>query len=360
VTKKIIHFPFYPENTYQSNIFAGLKKIGYEVITEDRLESAVSRLSADSGICLIHQHWLTRPEKIFRSKYLRKIFLPYQIFKRYRLLKSLKKRNIKLVWTVHNLYPHDLSNSFIVEKLYHKMHYELSDRIIVHSSDAIELIKKEWGGNEDKYRVINHPNYIGESNLSFDKNKSCSILGLNPNKIRFISFGKIRPYKNIDHLVEIFSKYGHLNIELLIAGNISKKPKELRDKLKAKIDICGNVKLMEGYIENDTLAHCMAASDVAVFAYDNTLTSGAALMAMSYSKPCLVPRTSAFTSVLDEKGAFFYNSNDTDDIEKVLKFIINNKNEFERMGQYNYKKVYPIDSDYVAGQIDKIYKELLF
>jgi len=50
----------------------------------------------------------------------------------------------------------------------------------------------------------------------------------------------------------------------------------------------------------------MNACDVVVFPYQEILTSGAVILAMSFGRACVAPRLGCIQDVLDDKGAFIY------------------------------------------------------
>jgi glycosyltransferase involved in cell wall biosynthesis len=65
------------------------------------------------------------------------------------------------------------------------------------------------------------------------------------------------------------------------------------------------IKFLPGYVADDDVQVHLNACDVYVLPYQRVLTSGAAVLAMSFGKPCIAPRTGCVTDILKEEGAFF-------------------------------------------------------
>ena len=83
----------------------------------------------------------------------------------------------------------------------------LSDGIIVHNNYAKEFVINVYKPHLDRIFVIPHGNYLEyfpDSNITREEAKKT--LGILPNKIVFIFFGNIRPYKGINLLLASFGQ----------------------------------------------------------------------------------------------------------------------------------------------------------
>ena len=105
---------------------------------------------------------------------------------------------------------------------------------------------------------------------------------------RLLHFGLLRPYKNVPHLIATFAEAALPGATLLIAG----KPfdDQVRDEVAtAAADVAG-VRLELRYIRPDEVQLFFLAADLVVLPYQRILNSGAALLALSFARPVLVPR----------------------------------------------------------------------
>jgi glycosyltransferase involved in cell wall biosynthesis len=98
----------------------------------------------------------------------------------------------------------------------------------------------------------------------------------------------------------------------------------------------------------------MSAADVLVLPFQDILTSGSALLAMSFGKPVIAPRMGCIPEIFDSKGAFLYNHNEKDGILKAIHqaSLVN----LAVMGKYNYSLAKCFDWDVIAQKTCKLYQ----
>ena len=98
---------------------------------------------------------------------------------------------------------------------------------------------------------------------------------------------------------------------------------------------CANIKFMPGFIPDDQIQVYMNASDAVILPYRDILTSGAAILAMSFGRACIAPRLGCINDILDEHGAFLYDPDATDGLVRALKSAVASGRDLSRMGAYN-------------------------
>jgi beta-1,4-mannosyltransferase len=64
------------------------------------------------------------------------------------------------------------------------------------------------------------------------------------------------------------------------------------------------------FIHDDEIQICINADDVVALPYRDILISGSALLFMSFGRPLIIPRLRCVTELLDDRGAFLYDSRD--------------------------------------------------
>jgi glycosyltransferase involved in cell wall biosynthesis len=83
----------------------------------------------------------------------------------------------------------------------------------------------------------------------------------------------------------------------------------------------------------------MNAADAAVLPYENILTSGAAILAMSFAKPVITPSLPFMKEVLDPEKNFLYEPEDEEGLLKAFNEAYKQREHLEEKGKYNFEQV---------------------
>jgi len=78
----------------------------------------------------------------------------------------------------------------------------------------------------------------------------------------------------------------------------------------------------------------MNAADVVVLPFKDILTSGSALLAMSFGKAVIAPRLGCIPESLDSRGVFLYDHNEEEGLLKAIQQAT--LANLAAMGKYNY------------------------
>jgi beta-1,4-mannosyltransferase len=96
------------------------------------------------------------------------------------------------------------------------------------------------------------------------------------------------------------------------------------------------------------------ACDVVVLPYQHSFTSGAAILAMSFAKPCIAVRRGCIGGMLDEGGVFLYEGDALlDAMQRAM-----SAQDVAAMGAHNYARVTQWDWDRVARETVGLYQLL--
>lgn len=227
----------------------------------------------------------------------------------------IKFLGYKLIWTVHNRIPHEkiTANDELVTDLI----LNLSNKIIVHSyNNANELnIPKNY---TNKISVIPLGNYKDAYPNEISQKEARSKLKIDKKNLVYIFFGKIRPYKGIDQLIEkipvIFNK--KKKITLIIAGQCTDGI--ILSKLRNfQITYPNNVILYNKYIPDDEVQIFFKAADLAIFPFKELTTSSSVLLALAFNIPIIAPLVGNIKDFPANIG-FFYPTNDEDGLLNAI------------------------------------------
>jgi glycosyltransferase involved in cell wall biosynthesis len=232
------------------------------------------------------------------------------------LLALLRLRGVRLVWTAHNLEPHELYHptwGFLVYRLVARW----SAAIIAHSRAARELLEARYGPLPD-CQVIPIGNYIGLYGSPRDRAASRAALGLPADGPVLLNLGALRPYKNIEGLIDAFATLPEqMRGTLLIAG-VAKSP-AYAEQLRRRAASVPGVRLHTQFIADTELPSYLAAADLVVLPYRKMLTSAMLLCALSYERPVVAPAFGAVRELLHEgQSGFLFAPGDDDALSLAL------------------------------------------
>lgn len=309
---------------------------------------------------VLHLHWLHSyywPPFSLRSKFLQYLVFPVSVLRLFVFIIGLgiyKFLGGKIVWTAHNIKYHEEVYPFLdFICTYCVSHF--SHAIISHGETAkSKIISVFHIKDKNKISVIPHGNYIDVYENTIEKSKAREHLGLLDKDIVFLFFGFIRPYKGVFELIEAFQSLKTPSVKLLIAG----KPlnDSLATQIKQEINGDNNIIFMPGFVPDDRIQTFMNASDAVILPYRDILTSGAAVLAMSFGKACIAVKLGSICDVLDEAGAYLYDPNSETALKEAIKTAAENHTQLVTMGDHNMKQSYQWNWDYVASKTHTIYK----
>lgn len=355
---KVIFIPDYKKsNPYQKLLEDSLRKKKVNVvfpIENKRRFFPISRaILTFNRIDLLHIHWISD----YMGTGTKRKFLAFFKVLKFILDISMAKKilNTKIVWTVHNLQSHECKHPQI-ELLARKYLSKKVDALICHSETAKKMICKTHKVSPSKIYAIPHGNYIECYENKISKDDSRKKLALAKHEIIFLYFGKIKPYKGVIELVKVFNELNTAQkIKLLIVG----KPQndQIKYSVISNINDNPNIKTVFNLIPDNKIQIYMNAADVVVLPYTDILMSGATILAMSFGKPVIAPRTGSIPDILDEKGAFLYKSDENNGLLRTIRQAINSKGKLEEMGDYNLEVAKKLDWNEIAEKTKKVYEE---
>jgi glycosyltransferase involved in cell wall biosynthesis len=232
------------------------------------------------------------------------------------LLAALRLRGIGLVWTAHNLEPHELHHpawGFLVYRLAARW----SDALIAHSQAAREQLEARYGPLP-RCVVIPHGSYVGLYGPPRDRAASRAALGLPAAGPVLLNLGTLRPYKNIEQLIDIFATLPpDARGTLLVAG--AAKSEAYAAELRRRAAAVPGVDLRATYIPDQELPAYLAAADLVVLPYRSLLTSGILLWALSYARPVVAPAFGPVRELVQEgQTGFLFAPGDGDALRAAL------------------------------------------
>ncbi len=299
------------------------------------------------GYKLIHIHWpaFNIDIKIPGQKY-----ISYLLFQLSTLI--LKFLRYRIVWTVHNLMPHEsqTTNDLRVAQVMSK----ISSKVIVHSKETILRMNKLKIDTNNTI-VVPHGNYkdIYPNNIS--RKAARKIFNIGRNDLVLLFFGLIRPYKGVDELVDTYKKLDITNVHLIIAGKCDDTA--LKEKLNHLIKD-SNIIFHNKYIEKSEVATYFNASDIVCLPFKAITTSGSALLALTFGKPIIAPNSGSIKEFPKTLG-YIYDPKKPYALESAIRKAILEKDKLKYMGLEAQKYSDSISWDKIAQKTYLVYREVL-
>lgn len=212
----------------------------------------------------------------------------------------------KIIWTIHNKFPH--SNNFKgTNKILRRYMAEISDRLHVHCNYAAEQMSEILNADRGKFIIVEHPAYPA---VIMEQSEAIKLLELKyhlvfaKNRKIFLVFGAIAKYKGIKEIIEIFKKEIKDHY-LIVAGVIKSRSRKYFYELKNESSGCGNIILVGEIIPNEDLPLFFNSSDYVVFNYEEILTSGGVMTALSFGKKIIAPAMGCISEIKSDNILFF-------------------------------------------------------
>jgi glycosyltransferase involved in cell wall biosynthesis len=242
---------------------------------------------------VLHMNWLHRfysdPDADVRRQRFRQ-FLAGLVLAR--------RLGMRLVWTMHNLYPHE-QHDRLLDRRMRRLVCLLAHAVIAHCRHAVDLLAQHFGRRRDVF-VIPHGHFIDVYPNTIGRRAARRALGLPDDAFVYVFFGNIRAYKGVEHLLEVFSALRGDHVRLVIAGRLHPNYRgPLEAQSGSRLD--PRIVFRPGKVAIEDMQLYFNAADAAVFPFVDTLTSGSAITALGFGCPIVVPAVGCLPELVGER-----------------------------------------------------------
>lgn len=223
--------------------------------------------------------------------------------------KALRKR---VALTAHNVNQAKRdSNDSWLNRFTLKIQYRLCDHIFVHTQKMREELCRDFGVAEEAVTVIPYPinNAFADTELTPPAAKQRLGLGAEDRAILF--FGRIVPYKGLEHLLQALRplvEEKQANYKLIIAGEPKKGCEEYLREIEKSIErdfAPGQVILQMQFIPDDELELYFKGADLLVLPYKDIFQSGVLFLSYSFGLPVVATDVGSFREEIVEGSTGF-------------------------------------------------------
>lgn len=278
------------DNPYIGLLYGPMRRAGVTVDEWSRRRVVLGRYD------VIHVHW---PEFLVRAAPRRTTAL--DVLKVLVALWWARKNGAVLIWTGHDLEPHDDRGSRLL-RIYFGLFVRQVDGLLMLDKSGLDGLTQRWPRLTSIPRaVVPHGHYRSSNPRPIMAREEVRRgLDLPVQGTIFLAFGQVRRYKNLPALVHSFSTHREDSETLLVAGRCSDSALAQELSLAAGP---GVVLWLDG-IDQDAVAAVFAASDVAVQCYRerSALNSGVLLLALSCQLPIVTSASPTNSAISDAVG----------------------------------------------------------
>ena len=303
-----------------------------------------------SGERILHIHWLyslTLPSRLSVAKW---IGYSYSTL----FLSLTKILRYKVVWTVHNVLPHEALTSNDL-KIRRKLSLIAAVKI-VHSKSTVQEMKR-LGLDTENCRIIPHGNYQSAypNNISDANARKALHIPQSAKVIAF--FGRVEPYKGVPELLRVYKELAqtHKDMYLLIAGKCFDS--KLQHLLSEAANEYERIQFHDGYIEDDKIQTFLNAADICVYPFSEITTSGSILLASSFGKPIIAPRLGAIKDMPMQAG-IFYDPSEKDALRNSILAVLKDAKGRQKMMEASKAYAKTLSWDKISQQTVELYESI--
>lgn len=216
-------------------------------------------------------------------------------------------RPVSILYLCHNVRAHERSSIPLASTLQDRLirfAFRHVDAFLVHARELEEVVRQFR--QDARIGHIFHPLY------EFYSRPSKAPPRVKGDRRRILFFGKIRPYKGLEVLIEALPLLDEsLDLELVVAGEFYIDPNPLKEHV---LESGAGVKVtwIDHYIENERVSELFGAADLVVLPYRSATQSGVVPVAYQFDVPVIASNVGGLSEVIEEgKTGYLFPAGDS-------------------------------------------------
>lgn len=313
---RIRYWPAY-SNPYQE-LFYGIASQGFTAQPGDGVE-ALCELTRDSKqLVCFHVHWLNFlfKEAVARAN-------GNDVFDEFLdTCARIREKGGIVAWTVHNLKEHESPNPAFETEFRRKL-AQIADIVIVHGRAARDAALENFGVSPERIVDVPHGSYIGVYEDIAERGEARAHVCAPDRQTIFVNVGAMRPYKGLDDLVSAIFELERegASVGLLLAGGASAEHAKVLSEHTRSSE---TIRMDLGRVDDRELQYYLNAADFMVVPYRTILTSGSAILALSFGRPVIAPAMGALVELIEDGvSGFLYDAEDPTGLTRALTRAVN-------------------------------------
>jgi D-inositol-3-phosphate glycosyltransferase len=250
----------------------------------------------------------------------------FEFFDRTILMLYYKLMGKKIALTAHNVnQARRDSKDSLLNRTTLKIQYRLCDHIFVHTQKMKVELCQDFGVSEKAVTVIRHPINNAFPDTELTPSEAKRSLGLRDDEKAILFFGRIRPYKGIEYLLDAFrllSADEQANYRLVVAGEPKKGSEEYLHAIQESVKrdfSAEQVILRIQFIPDEEMELYLKGADVLVLPYKEIFQSGVLFLAYSFGLPVVATDVGSFREeIVEGSTGFLCKPGDSAELAKAL------------------------------------------
>jgi len=282
---------------------------------------------------LLHLHW---PEEFYRWRGEGSTAARAEHF--LARLSELRTAGVPLVWTVHNLAPHDVADASIDAKAYQAV-IDSADAIHHHCDCSIKALAERYPVSATTRQFVQpHGHYLSYPN-TISREEARRELGIAADARVFLQFGQIRGYKGLNLLLSAFDRLKLDRKFLLVAGLYN--PPTGHGAWLDRLRLAWRKRRSQDFllhgrsIDSDRIQVYMNAADCLVLSHTAGLNSGVAVLGMTFGKPLIGPELGCLNWVLQQGANQTYAAGDLIALVSAMRELFDDPAAMAASGEKN-------------------------
>jgi glycosyltransferase involved in cell wall biosynthesis len=248
-----------------------------------------------------------------------------EVFDRTILMAYYKLCGKQIAFTAHNVNQarRDAKDS-LLNRVTLRIQYRLCDHIFVHTKKMKDELCDDFGVAENAVTVIRHPINDAFPDTDLTPSQAKRQLSLQENEKAVLFFGRIRPYKGIEHLLAAFHLLAasYPDYRLIIAGEPKKGSEEYRRQIEQAVKTefaPDRIILKIQFIPDTEMEVYLKAADVLVLPYKEIFQSGVLFLAYSFGLPVVATDVGSFREeIVEGQTGFLCQPGDPAELAKAI------------------------------------------
>lgn len=287
---RVVAWPAESSNPYIAELYRHARAIDPDLEVVGFSPTRSWRSSAD----IVHVHW---PENAWNSPSLARALIKSSLV--LLTLALLRSRGASLVWTCHNLEPHETPNPRLEARL-RPVFERLVDGVVHLTDSSVDATAGNPRLASKPTTVAPHGRYAPPPAGVPDRAEARRALGLDPDLPVLAAVGMIRPYKQVPELIEAFADMTE-PAQLIVAGRVDDP--ELGRRVRAAASGIDRMVLDDRWLTEDEMTVRIRAADAVVLAYREVHNSGVAILALGHDRPVAVRPEGSLADLGSSVGA---------------------------------------------------------
>ena len=263
-----------------------------------------------------------------------------------------KRIGYRIVWTLHNLFPHERPHPEL-DRLVNLLVAREADAVIAHCRYGAEQLT--WRYGVETVHVIPHGHFMDVFPDQVQRPEARARLGIDGDRFVYVFFGNLRGYKGLEELIAAFRQVARPQDLLMLMMKTSARAPALLERLTATIRDDPSIRIYTSdFFPEEEFQYYLNAADVAVLPFREVMTSGSAIQALGFGLPVVLPRRGCMADLIDGTMGVLYDPDEPGALPAALRRV--REMDLQAAGRAARAQARQFDWDRIGDRIAALYR----